>query len=44
MPGYKASALRRAAYKLKKGGVGYYPKLRFVHIDVGPIRYWTGKK
>ena len=44
LPGYKTSALRRAAYKLKKGGVGYYPKLRFVHIDVGPIRYWTGKK
>ena len=44
LPGYKTSALRRAAYKLKKGGVGYYPKLRFVHIDVGPIRYWAGKK
>ena len=44
LPGYKTSALRRAAHKLKKGGVGYYPKRRFVHIDVGPIRYWTGKK
>ena len=44
LPGHRTSALRRAAYELKKGGVGYYPKSRFVHIDVGPVRYWTGKK
>lgn len=44
LPGFRTSSLRKAAYKLKKGGVGYYPKHRFVHIDVGPIRYWTGKK
>ena len=44
LPGYKASVLRRAAYDLKIGGVGYYPKCGFVHIDVGPIRYWTGIK
>jgi len=43
-PGYKASVIRRVAYELKIGGVGYYPKRRFVHIDVGPVRYWTGKK
>jgi uncharacterized protein YcbK (DUF882 family) len=43
LPGYRTSVLRRAAYELKKGGVGYYPKRRFVHIDVGPVRYWTGK-
>jgi uncharacterized protein YcbK (DUF882 family) len=43
LPGYRTSVLRRAAYELKKGGVGYYPKHRFVHIDVGPVRYWTGK-
>ena len=43
LPGYRTSVLRRAAYELKKGGVGYYPKRRFVHIDVGPIRYWTEK-
>ena len=44
LPGHRTSVLRRAAYELKKGGVGYYPKHRFVHIDVGPVRYWTGKK
>ncbi|MBU0580894.1 MAG: DUF882 domain-containing protein [Candidatus Margulisbacteria bacterium] len=24
---------------LHQGGVGYYPK-KFVHIDVGPVRFW----
>jgi uncharacterized protein YcbK (DUF882 family) len=43
LPGHRTSVLRKAAYELKKGGVGYYPKHRFVHIDVGPVRYWTGK-
>ena len=41
LPGIKTSVLRRTAYNLKKGGIGYYPQRRFVHIDVGPIRYWT---
>ena len=42
LPGYRASVLRRTAHNLKGGGVGYYPHQRFVHIDVGPIRYWKG--
>ena len=41
LPGWKTSALRKAAFELKKGGVGYYPKNRFVHIDIGPVRYWS---
>ena len=40
LPSTHLSSLRRAAYRLKKGGVGYYPKLDFVHIDIGTIRYW----
>lgn len=40
LPGCRTSVLRRAAYELKSGGVGYYPKSRFVHIDVGPVRFW----
>jgi uncharacterized protein YcbK (DUF882 family) len=43
LPGYRTSVLRRAAFQIKKGGVGYYPHLHFVHIDVGPVRYWNGK-
>jgi uncharacterized protein YcbK (DUF882 family) len=42
LPGYRTSVLRRTAHNLKGGGVGYYPHQRFVHIDVGPIRYWNG--
>ena len=30
------------AYKLGKGGVGYYPRARSVHVDVGEVRYWRG--
>lgn len=32
--------LRGAALSLKGGGVGYYPKSGFVHVDVGDIRSW----
>jgi uncharacterized protein YcbK (DUF882 family) len=40
LPGLKTAVLRKAAYELKKGGIGYYPQRGFVHIDVGPVRYW----
>jgi len=32
--------LREAAMSLQCGGVGYYPRADFVHIDCGPIRHW----
>lgn len=32
--------LRRAALALNAGGVGYYPKSGFVHVDTGPVRRW----
>ena len=38
--GVRLSALRAAATALKEGGVGYYPKSGFVHVDVGRVRYW----
>lgn len=41
LPGYKLSALRRSAWRQKAGGVGYYPRDRFVHVDVGPLRCWS---
>lgn len=40
VPGYRTAALRDVAMSLKAGGVGYYPKSRFVHLDVGPVRSW----
>jgi uncharacterized protein YcbK (DUF882 family) len=40
LPGHKLKKLRRAAYELKCGGVGYYPRSNFVHVDVGKVRYW----
>ncbi|MFQ6372685.1 DUF882 domain-containing protein [Shewanella sp. YIC-542] len=40
MPGVKLSHVRNAAKGLKLGGVGYYPKSGFVHIDCGPVRSW----
>ncbi|MCP5197597.1 MAG: DUF882 domain-containing protein [Gammaproteobacteria bacterium] len=41
MPGGRASDLCRAARSLGAGGVGYYPRSNFVHIDSGPVRYWS---
>jgi uncharacterized protein YcbK (DUF882 family) len=39
-PSRSLTALRKAAVTLKGGGVGYYPKSDFVHVDVGRVRYW----
>lgn len=32
--------LRNAAIGLKRGGVGYYPRSGFVHVDTGRVRSW----
>ena len=40
VPGVRTSALKKVAVSIKGGGVGYYPRSRFVHVDTGPIRYW----
>ena len=29
------------ARKMKRGGVGWYPQSRFIHLDSGPVRNWT---
>ena len=34
--------LHLAALELGRGGVGYYPVTKFVHLDVGPLRHWEG--
>jgi uncharacterized protein YcbK (DUF882 family) len=40
VPGRDLPTLHRAAVALGGGGVGYYPRSDFVHVDVGRIRYW----
>jgi uncharacterized protein YcbK (DUF882 family) len=40
LPGWGAFSVRSVAKDLRVGGVGYYPRSEFVHVDVGPIRYW----
>jgi hypothetical protein len=30
----------RTALDLKRGGVGWYPRSFFLHIDTGPVRSW----
>ncbi len=34
------SNLRRAARSLRRGGVGYYPRTGFLHLDTGRARNW----
>jgi len=40
--GVELANLHRAALSLKAGGVGFYPQSDFVHVDVGPVRQWSG--
>jgi uncharacterized protein YcbK (DUF882 family) len=40
VPGRSLINVRRAAMTLFGGGVGYYPRSGFVHVDTGRIRYW----
>ena len=38
--GVATASLRRAALSLRRGGVGFYPDLDFVHLDTGRVRFW----
>lgn len=38
--GYKTRNLRKIAMDLRAGGVGYYPKSDFIHVDTGSVRSW----
>ena len=38
--GRPLSMVHAAAVGLRGGGVGYYPRSGFVHVDTGDIRYW----
>lgn len=38
--GLDTRVLRDTALKLQRGGVGYYAKSDFVHVDTGRVRRW----
>ncbi len=40
LAGIPLSRLKSAALSLACGGVGYYPKSGFVHLDTGRVRCW----
>jgi uncharacterized protein YcbK (DUF882 family) len=39
-PNVPVFKIRQAARSLQMGGVGFYPRSGFVHLDTGPVRYW----
>jgi uncharacterized protein YcbK (DUF882 family) len=41
-PGVDLIHTYSAARSLGAGGVGYYPRSQFVHVDVGRVRHWEG--
>ena len=38
--GIRTTRLRDTAIRMQRGGVGFYPKSDFVHVDMGPVRTW----
>jgi uncharacterized protein YcbK (DUF882 family) len=40
IPGRELADLHMAALAERGGGVGYYPRSDFVHVDVGRVRSW----
>jgi uncharacterized protein YcbK (DUF882 family) len=40
MEGFSTTRIRDLAQSLKAGGVGYYSKSNFVHMDCGDVRTW----
>jgi uncharacterized protein YcbK (DUF882 family) len=42
LAGASCAKLRDLALAMQAGGVGYYAKSNFVHLDTGRVRSWTG--
>lgn len=40
LPKVELKHLHKAARQMKSGGVGYYPRDGFIHVDTGRVRYW----
>ena len=43
LKGVSTKRLRDWARSLRLGGVGYYTSSRFIHVDTGPVRTWSGR-
>jgi len=37
---HRLADAEKAARGMQRGGVGWYPDSRFVHLDTGPVRHW----
>lgn len=44
IPGYSATRIKNYVRRREVGGVGYYPYTGFVHMDVGPVRFWAQQR
>jgi uncharacterized protein YcbK (DUF882 family) len=42
LTGYRTDHLRELALSMSAGGVGYYRKSDFIHVDTGRVRAWAG--
>jgi len=40
LPDKKLAVIRDTAIDMQRGGVGYYAKSGFVHVDTGRVRHW----
>jgi uncharacterized protein YcbK (DUF882 family) len=40
LPGVPLDRVRLAALSMQRGGVGFYPRDGFVHVDTGRVRSW----
>ena len=40
VPDVPTATVREAAIALQRGGVGFYPRSDFVHLDTGKFRHW----
>ncbi len=40
VPDHASKQVRRVALALRGGGVGYYPRSNFIHVDTGRVRRW----
>jgi uncharacterized protein YcbK (DUF882 family) len=40
LSGYATRELHALARTMGRGGVGFYPRSDFIHLDSGPVRFW----